>query len=352
MTHPKTKALIATLGLALGSGHALAQVLPGETGELVQPEPMGGGEKGVTPSQPPAPPVVPAEQRVPRDMQLRGEALQLVRAAARSDRPSFRAQAIEALQLGAGRDADATILRGLRDEEPIVRFAAAMAVGALDLRSAYPDPLLRLANPREDAQVRVGAIYATTVLGDTRLTDELAALTRHTSETVRGSAVLALGLTDAPSAIEVLNGRRGDPSPAVRLQTYEALWRLGDVEARDSLISGMFSLYPDEELFCTLALAANGDRRVIVHIRPKLTSEYSYIALAASRAMGQLGSDEGYGVALQGAKSEDPQDRSLAAFAFGDIGRLDAQPYLGQLMTDADPNVRLAAASAVLKLTQ
>jgi len=40
----------------------------------------------------------------------------------------------------------------------------------------------------------------------------------------------------------------------------------------------------------------------------------------------------------------------LAALAFGDIGRTDAQPILAQLLHDPDRPVRLAAATAILEL--
>jgi HEAT repeat protein len=74
------------------------------------------------------------------------------------------------------------------------------------------------------------------------------------------------------------------------------------------------------------------------------------VALVAARAMGMLGSDEGYGIALQGAKSQDPQQRFLAALALGAIGRTDAQEPLRGLLTAQEPNVRLAAATAILQL--
>ena len=64
-----------------------------------------------------------------------------------------------------------------------------------------------------------------------------------------------------------------------------------------------------------------------------------------------VGSDAGYAIAQQGAKSKDARQRSLAALALGDIGRSDAQPTLAQLLTDREsPDVRLCAAKALLQL--
>jgi HEAT repeat protein len=63
-----------------------------------------------------------------------------------------------------------------------------------------------------------------------------------------------------------------------------------------------------------------------------------------------LGSDEGYKIALDAARSGDPNQRFLAALAFGAVGRSDAQDELRRLLGDPEPNVQLAAATAVLQL--
>ncbi len=70
----------------------------------------------------------------------------------------------------------------------------------------------------------------------------------------------------------------------------------------------------------------------------------------AARVVGQLKSDEGYGVAMEYYDSKDARQRALAALAFGDIGRMDAQEYLEKLLKDNDPDVRIAAATALLQL--
>jgi HEAT repeat protein len=44
--------------------------------------------------------------------------------------------------------------------------------------------------------------------------------------------------------------------------------------------------------------------------------------------------------------------RTLAAIALGEIGRTDSQPMLRRLMNDADSNVRLVAAGAILEIDQ
>ena len=68
----------------------------------------------------------------------------------------------------------------------------------------------------------------------------------------------------------------------------------------------------------------------------------------AARAMGMLGSDEGYVIAQKGAGSSDANQRVLAALALGAIARSDTQDILRKLLADGDANVRIAAATAIL----
>jgi HEAT repeat protein len=136
----------------------------------------------------------------------------------------------------------------------------------------------------------------------------------------------------------------------VRFQVAEARWRLLDLEGAKDLVAGTVSGYPEDQMFCVLALAEPRDTRVAQHIRGKLTDEDLSVALIAARGMGMLGSDIGYGVAMNGMKSSDPRQLALTALAFGDIGRTDAQPMLIKLLKDDQQHVRLAAATAILEL--
>jgi HEAT repeat protein len=141
-----------------------------------------------------------------------------------------------------------------------------------------------------------------------------------------------------------------DPSPAVRLQAAESLWRLGDQQGLEALVSASLSKFPDDQMLAILALAEPRDQRVLGHIQGQLTNDYDEVSLIAARAAGMLGSDDGYGVALKGARSADPRQRMLAALAFGAIGRSDSQSSLSVLLRDVNQDVRIAAATAILQL--
>jgi HEAT repeat protein len=87
--------------------------------------------------------------------------------------------------------------------------------------------------------------------------------------------------------------------------------------------------------------------------------------LAAARGLGELGSDEGFDLALRAlvvnrplrADPNDPEAdqilrvKQMAAAALGAIGRVDALRALARLMdTDPDPRVQVSAAKAILEI--
>jgi len=99
-----------------------------------------------------------------------------------------------------------------------------------------------------------------------------------------------------------------------------------------------------------LGLAGPNDTRVKEHVRAGLESDYLEVKLVAARALGMLGSDEAYVLARDTTHSTDVRQRYLAALALGAIARSDAQDILAPLLKDSDPDVRLAAAAAILEL--
>src|SRR5690606_18153612 len=112
------------------------------------------------------------------------------------------------------------------------------------------------------------------------------------------------------------------------------------------------SSYSDDRVLGTLALAGPYDARAEPALHGKLTDEYPEVQLAAARGLGALGSDRGYAVAAGRLDDRDARRRAMAALALGEIGRLDAQPLIEPLLSDANPDVRLAAATATLMLAE
>jgi HEAT repeat protein len=227
-----------------------------------------------------------------------------------------------------------------------------MATGELQITAAKPQLLEMVDDKSRNVQVAVR--FALHRLGDTTYSHDLESTSRSPERSVRANTAVVLGLLGEPSAINILKGMQRDSDSSVRIQAAEAMWRLGSKDGLDSLVAISLSRYPDDQMIAYMALAAPRDKRVIQHIRLGLVSQDNYVevTLVAARAMGLLGSDEGYGLAIKATSSVDPRQRSLAALALGAIARSDAQAALAQLLKDSDPEVRLSAATAILQLKE
>ena len=285
---------------------------------------------------------------MPIDSSLRDSAKAELAHETRSENAILRANAIEGIQESVGAEGSDTIVAGLADRSPVVRFASCMAAGELRIKDARPALLDLVAD--KDKHVQIGARFALHRLGDKRLSHDFERYARDFDPHVRADAALALGLLGESSAQVVLEPMLNDSEPYVRLQVAEALWRLGNEDGLTNLAAGAVSGFADDQILCILGLAVTHDDRVYMQIRGRLTAEWPEVALAAARALGELGSDRGFGVASNFVGSRDPRVRVLAALAFGAIGRPDAQQLLTPLLKDAQPTVRLAAATAILQL--
>ncbi len=297
---------------------------------------------------PKPPPGYAASRPCALDVELRAAARRELAAALDSSDPAQRGPAIETLQDVDGVAAGDRIVAALNDSDAAVRFAALMASGRLRLQAARAraEVLLEDASP----SVHVAALFALHRLGEVGNSRQFETLAFDPLWQVRANVAMALGMLDEPTALRVLKPLAKDKEPQVRLQALEAMWRLGDSDALAPLVMATISGHPDDRMIALLALAARRDRRVIQHLRGALTDDYAEVALVAARACGMLGADDGYGVAQTGTASKDPRQRALAAWAFGAIGRRDAQPILADLLRDEDSAVRLAAARAILRL--
>jgi HEAT repeat protein len=304
---------------------------------------------------------VPSYQPVPIDNELRQQARSEILATAKSNQPIIRTHAIESIRLALPKDADARaiLIEGLFDSSWIVRFASAMAAGELRVKEAKPRLDEMVNDPNRN--VKVAVRFALHRLGDVRHSHDFEKTAQDPSARVRSNTALALGLLEEPSALNVLRSMQRDPDRNVRLQVAEAMWRLGSQQGYETLVAASISKYVDDQMVVFLAMAGPRDTRARNAIRAGLT-QYTrsatpetklllqQVELVAARALGQLGSDEGYGVALKATENPDKRQRALAALALGAIGRSDAQAALANLLKDQDTDVRLSAATAVLQL--
>ena len=330
--------------------------------------------------QPDRLPPVPPVQNVAVNAELVDRAMALVRRDLVSNDPIRRANAVEATESLPRDVATPLLVEAMKDADARVRFATAMTIGRRRIDSPVLREGLQSLLVGESDNARVAALFALHRLGDTSLSQQLVAASRDDDPFVRANAAVALGLTGEPSALPVVEPMLRDPDSNVRLNAAEAAWRLGDEKGLRMLLAGSLSQYPDERTIATLALSARRGNLSMSTLQSKLTDMDPEVALAAARGLGKFGRDTGYGVAMRELRDaapgprdgdflQEPADetgmsegyiaargrsvrRLMAAMAFGDIGRADAQRLLAPLFKDPDPDVRLAAASAVLRLQE
>jgi HEAT repeat protein len=298
---------------------------------------------------PKEPPAYPQAKAMPIDSAWQAQARKELDVDLKSSDEIIRAHALEVVKNVKPHDAASIISVALNDQSPLVRKAAALAAGELREQSVQSqlEPMLEAAHTPE----RMAIIFALHRMGDFRFTHEFEKTAIDPDPHVRGDTALMLGMLGEKSAAPILLlMMNSDHDPSVRLEAAGALWQLGQESGLEDLVAGTISAYPDDQMVSLLAIAAPHDTRSLGHVEAQLIADYPEVALVAARAAGMLGSDRGYGVALIGARDVDPRQRLLAALAFADIGRTDAQPVLAKLLADSDVDVRLASAGALLQL--
>jgi HEAT repeat protein len=279
--------------------------------------------------------------------------------------PIVRAQAIEALGQVAPDQVVIYALEALRDPHPAVRFAACMALGTV--KYAEAQDLLRLRLEDENGSVQAAAIFALHRLGDTSHTSLLAdKLLRDPDVHVRRNAALVLGELGEPGSVRLLKHAARDRDESVMLQATESMAILGDGKARQQLAIQAYDGAGHRQALALLAMGRTQDPRFLSVLELQLREgPHLETKLAAARALGQFGRDDGLKLALKNldfnkpGKSlpEDPPEtqlmriRSMAALALGAIGDRAALPALRKrLEAQDDPRVQLAAAKAILEI--
>jgi HEAT repeat protein len=294
--------------------------------------------------------------------EVREQAIQLLRAEATAPEPVMRANALESMRPAIGRAED--LLRsGLADENPGVRFVAAMLCGQEKrLRLVrYVRPLLR-----DDYDwVRAAAIFALVQCGEPIDPSTLSGYVMSPNPVTRSNTAMILAEMGNPSALPMLRDAARTPMPRVstirakitQLQLAEAMVRLGDEEAIKPIRAALHAPQEEGELQALAAQmigklgdkGAEGSLIMLTARREEFLSAEVRLACAASLA--QLGRPEGRFIADAYRANESSALRAQSAYVYGQIGTPDCLTILIQMMQDPDPVVRVYAAGAVLHMT-
>ncbi len=297
---------------------------------------------------------------------LRSQSVEVLRAGLKYEaNPIVRVQSVEAIGSTESSDLLPWLRTALLDDQPAVRFAACVTLGTM--RDKVSESKIRDLLRGNDVNVKLAALYAIHRLGDSRRTGELSSYLLQDKDVIaRRHAAMLIGLIGDPSAIKLLAKAMRDSDAGVRINVLASMARLGSKEAKQELVFMTTSGVGADETLAIQSLAESRDQTYLETYRYKLANAmHTETKLAAARALGMLGNDEGFEEAIKiirtpPAPRPDPKDppadqalrvKQLAAGALGEIGKSDALPVLSAvLQQDKDPRVQVSAAQAVLKI--
>ncbi|MBF6590634.1 MAG: HEAT repeat domain-containing protein [Ktedonobacterales bacterium] len=290
-----SRAGVLSAALAL----SLAAAVESFTVALAQPPAAG---------MPPARPLELAHQHL-RDLVDRAYVF-----TAQSDQQSRLARALQAVEEASGPELTASIA-WLARHAPLNRLLRAQLVGLLGM----------LASP----------------LALTALTDLLAEMDPVMRQAV-GQAFKMAGV----AALPPLQAALANGSEVVRARAGEVLAGLGEM-ALENAIQGLSAESAEERVASAQAIGILQAPQAVEELVARLEDSESVVRVAAARALGQIGGDDARAALGQRVHSPDPALRAAIATALGATRNAGAVPPLLTLLGDAEAEVRAAAAMAL-----
>ncbi len=287
------------------------------------------------------------------------QATETLRQGLSNPNPAIRTNAIEAVANTAQTDLMPRVQYLLTDDFVPVRFSAALAVG--DTKYISAERTLKQLLKDSDENVKLAANYALFKLGYDAKFKLIAQAARSTDPTVRANAVLVLGKTGDQRALETLYWAKDDPDSDSRVifEAAEAIAKLGDQRIFSKLWTLLISKYIENKIAGIRAMGALGTAEAKNALITMLADPVIEVRLIAAEQLGMLGYDTGQpevldvfttNLTVKLEKPEIERAKILAALAIGQIGTEKLTPYLPTLLADNSPDVRIAAAKAVLQL--
>jgi HEAT repeat protein len=296
-------------------------------------------------------------------------------AAAESEDPFARTNAMEALAVTHGPLAGDVFAKGLSDEALPVRFSAAMAIGDSQYADAKDRLLDLMASQDTSPTLQCAIIYALYRLDDRQYTSRLGNYLWAPDKWVRANAALVMGKMGHASAIKSLKSLLKDEQDiTVQLNIVESLASLGDAQAGQQLEGYCRLPHIDQQIDQQIVAI-----RAIARLQPPGTERMLQDRLADSRSprvqvaaagglarLGKPGPD-GYDLCIESLKepravlSEAFPDRTIsdaeiaslqqmAAVSLGWFKQEEAVDDLYQLLSGPKDGVRVASAMSVLLL--
>lgn len=310
----------------------------------------------------------PARPAVPREAMESPayvKAVALLQTQSRSSDPIVRANCIEALQLSRDPRVQSIVEQGLRDDEWIVRFSAAMAAGKRKSRVTLP-ALETMAGNDPNGSVRVAAIYGLKRMDRPQRMNDLVAALGSADPSVRANTALVLGLLRDNSAVPLLETVRNDPDVRVRTEVTSALARLGDTAAQEVVVGWAVNRFAEDQYAAMMVCAdlpqSIAESPLLLGLEPvpakisagadpatvqDLTTRRQ---LVAARSLAKLRNGSGSKVAIENLQNPSPNLRGLALLALGEMLTPQQVPGIEAFLNDPDEGVRRAAAAAIIEV--
>jgi len=208
--------------------------------------------------------------------------------------PDFgvRAQAAEALGNLRDRSATSALIKALGDENRNVRATAIVALGYLRDKASVK-PLTDYYKTEKDVGLKISVLNVLGVIGDISAADVLIEALSEKNPRIKTIAASSLGRLRVRKASEKLVECLKDADRNVRLYSARALGEIG-----------------------------NKDKKVIKALVKYLESEKDLeVKVAIADALGKLGSEEGFEIALKAAKDRNVNIKRAGLRALTSIGK-------------------------------
>ncbi|MDO9325408.1 MAG: HEAT repeat domain-containing protein [Methanoregula sp.] len=237
----------------------------------------------------------------------------------------------------------AGLSRLLEHKDPQVQYEAAEALGNLGDERAV-GPLITALKRDEFSGVRWKAAEALSKIGNPAVESLIAAL-QYPDDDVRWKAAIALGEIGNPDAVAPLISLLSDDDRFVRSRAAYALSMIGESSV-PPLIAALKASEPGVRWGAVLALGKTKNPLAVESLILCLTDEHAMVRAEAASALAAIGTPAfapllGF---LKGARGE---TRIEVMTALGELKNADAIEPLVQLLENADDDERQAIADAI-----
>lgn len=281
-----------------------------------------------------------------------GEALPRLIELLRDEDGHVRSAAAGAAGRIGGEAAAAPLVALLEDPYPDVRQAAVKALKELGSRGGeagrlIPGLLEPLLDSR-DEEAAADALRIMALLRGSEIAGLLKSALKDRRSRVRRAAVEAMGSLEGPDLLEALRPAFTDEDPAVR---RDALLVMGEGR-RPGTLPLLLPMLEDEDLWVRVRAVQALALHRSVEAREALLGTVRGAAagpvrLAAIRALGPAGGEEGRAMLLLLAREPDREERLAAVEALGHVGGREVRDALLACLEDENWSLRSAAVKAL-----